>query len=101
MRTKVAGIQLCETYNRQYGTDDCSAMPTKLYGPCDNFHPANSHVMPAMMRRFHEAVRDGCDEVVVWGRGTPRREFLYVDDMAEASLFVMNLDHSREKIGLK
>ena len=98
---KIAGIKLCESYNRQYGTDFRSVMPTNLYGSGDNFHPSNSHVMPAMMRRFHEAVRDGCDEVVVWVRGTPLREFLHVEDMAEASLFVMNLDHSREKIGLK
>jgi nucleoside-diphosphate-sugar epimerase len=69
-------------------------MPTNLYGPGDNFHPTNSHVMPAMMRRFHEAVRDGRDEVVVWGTGTPRREFLHVDDMAEASLFAMDLDRA-------
>jgi GDP-L-fucose synthase len=89
---KIAGIKLCESYNRQHGTDYRSVMPTNLYGPGDNFHPDNSHVMPAMMRRFHEAVQNGHDEVVVWGTGTPRREFLHVDDMAEASLFVMNLD---------
>lgn len=91
---KIAGIKLCESYNRQFGTDYRSVMPTNLYGPGDNFHPTNSHVMPAMMRRFHEAVQQGLDEVVVWGSGTPRREFLHVDDMAEASLFVMNLDRS-------
>jgi nucleoside-diphosphate-sugar epimerase len=91
---KIAGIKLCESYNRQHGTDYRSVMPTNLYGPGDNFHPANSHVMPAMMRRFHEAVQQGLDEVVVWGTGTPRREFLHVDDMAEASLFVMNLNRS-------
>jgi GDP-L-fucose synthase len=91
---KIAGIKLCESYNRQYGTDYRSVMPTNLYGPGDNFHPTNSHVMPAMMRRFHEAVRDGRDEVVVWGTGTPRREFLHVDDMAEASLFAMDLDRA-------
>lgn len=91
---KIAGIKLCESYNRQFGTDYRSVMPTNLYGPGDNFHPTNSHVMPAMMRRFHEAVQQGRDEVVVWGSGTPRREFLHVDDMAEASLFVMNLDRS-------
>lgn len=89
---KIAGIKLCESYNRQYGTDYRSVMPTNLYGPGDNFHPTNSHVMPAMMRRFHDAARDGSEEVIVWGTGTPRREFLHVDDMAEASLFVMNLD---------
>jgi nucleoside-diphosphate-sugar epimerase len=88
---KIAGIKLCESYNRQHGMDYRSVMPTNLYGPGDNFHPENSHVMPAMMRRFHEAVQQGRDEVVVWGTGTPRREFLHVDDMAEASLFVMNL----------
>lgn len=89
---KIAGIKLCESYNRQHGTDYRSVMPTNLYGPGDNFHPENSHVMPAMMRRFHEAAREGLDEVTVWGTGLPRREFLHVDDMAEASLFVMNLD---------
>lgn len=91
---KIAGIKLCESYNRQHGTDYRSVMPTNLYGPGDNFHPENSHVMPAMMRRFHEAVQQGWDEVVVWGTGTPRREFLHVDDMAAASLFVMNLDRA-------
>ncbi len=91
---KIAGIKLCESYNRQYGTDYRSVMPTNLYGPGDNFHPANSHVMPAMMRRFHEAVQEGLDEVVVWGTGAPRREFMHVDDMAEASLFVMKLDRA-------
>ena len=89
---KIAGIKLCESYNRQYGTDYRSVMPTNLYGPGDNFHPENSHVLPALMRRFHEAARSGQAEVVIWGTGTPRREFLHVDDMAEASLFVMDLD---------
>lgn len=89
---KIAGIKLCESYNRQHGVDYRSVMPTNLYGPGDNFHPTNSHVMPAMMRRFHDAVQKGLDKVEVWGTGTPRREFLHVDDMAEASLFVMNLD---------
>jgi len=88
---KIAGIKLCESYNRQHGTDFRSVMPTNLYGPGDNFHPQNSHVMPALMRRFHEAVTDGRNEVVIWGTGTPRREFLHVDDMAEASLFVLDL----------
>ena len=88
---KIAGIKLCESYNRQHGVDYRSVMPTNLYGPGDNFHPDNSHVMPALIRRFHEAASDGLDEVVVWGSGTPRREFLHVDDMAEASLFVLNL----------
>lgn len=89
---KIAGIKLCESYNRQYGMDYRSVMPTNLYGPGDNFHPENSHVLPALLRRFHEAVETGQEEVVIWGTGTPRREFLHVDDMAEASLFVMNLD---------
>lgn len=89
---KIAGIKLCESYNRQYGTDYRSVMPTNLYGPGDNFHPDNSHVLPALIRRFHEAVVTGADEVVVWGSGKPRREFLHVDDMAEASLFLMDLD---------
>jgi len=88
---KIAGIKLCESYNRQYGVDYRSVMPTNLYGPGDNFHPENSHVLPALIRRFHEAVRDGKDEVVIWGTGKPYREFLHVDDMAEASLFVMDL----------
>jgi GDP-L-fucose synthase len=92
---KIAGIKLCESYNRQYGVDYRSVMPTNLYGPGDNFHPENSHVMPALIRRFHEAAQNGTPEVVIWGSGTPRREFLHVDDMAEASLFVLNLpeDH--------
>lgn len=89
---KIAGIKLCESYNRQYGTDYRSVMPTNLYGPGDNFHPQNSHVLPALIRRFHNAVKDGADEVVNWGTGKPRREFLHVDDMAAASLFVMGLD---------
>ena len=92
---KIAGIKLCESYNRQYGTDYRSVMPTNLYGPGDNFHPENSHVMPALIRRFHEAVQNGAGEVAIWGSGTPRREFLHVDDMAEASLFVLNLSKER------
>ncbi len=88
---KIAGIKLCESYNRQHGVDYRSVMPTNLYGPGDNFHPENSHVLPAMIRRFHEAKRDGLDEVVIWGTGKPRREFLHVDDMAQASLFVLDL----------
>jgi nucleoside-diphosphate-sugar epimerase len=88
---KISGIKLCESYNRQHGVDYRSVMPTNLYGPGDNFHLDNSHVMPALMRRFHEAVRDSLAEVVIWGSGTPRREFLHVDDMAAASLFVLNL----------
>lgn len=89
---KIAGIKLCESYNRQHGRDYRSVMPTNLYGPNDNFHPENSHVIPALMRRFHEAARDGADEVVVWGSGKPMREFLHVDDMASACVHVMNLD---------
>ena len=89
---KIAGIKLCESYNRQYGTDFRSVMPTNLYGIHDNFHPTNSHVIPALMRRFHEAKEKGEAEVVVWGTGRAMREFLYVDDMAEASLFVLSLD---------
>ena len=89
---KIAGIKLCESYNRQYGVDYRSVMPTNLYGENDNFHPENSHVIPAMMRRFHEAKINGDDSVVVWGTGKPMREFLHVDDMAAASVFVMNLD---------
>ncbi len=88
---KIAGIKLCESYNRQYGTDYRSVMPTNLYGPGDNFHPENAHVLPALMRRFLEAAEAGIDEVAIWGTGTPRREFLHVDDMAEACLFVMGL----------
>jgi GDP-L-fucose synthase len=89
---KIAGIKLCESYNRQYGTDFRSVMPTNLYGINDNFHPENSHVIPALMSRFHEAKIDNDAEVVVWGRGNAMREFLYVDDMVEASLFVLELD---------
>lgn len=89
---KIAGIKLCESYNRQYGRDYRSVMPTNLYGENDNFHPENSHVIPALMRRFHEAKEHGDAEVVVWGTGTPMREFLYVDDMAAASIHVMELD---------
>jgi len=88
---KIAGIKLCESYNRQYGVDFRSVMPTNLYGPGDNFHPQNSHVLPALIRRFHEARQAGADKVTIWGSGTPRREFLHVDDMAAASLFVLDL----------
>ena len=88
---KIAGIKLCESYNRQHGTDYRSVMPTNLYGPGDNFHPENSHVLPALIRRFHEAAQSEAKEVVIWGSGTPRREFLHVDDMAAASLFVLDL----------
>jgi GDP-L-fucose synthase len=88
---KIAGIKLCESYNRQHGTDYRSVMPTNLYGPGDNFHPDNSHVLPALIRRFHEAKEAGLSKVTIWGTGKPRREFLHVDDMADASLFVLNL----------
>lgn len=89
---KIAGIKLCESYNRQYGTDYRSVMPTNLYGPGDNYHPENSHVIPALIRRFHEAKLTSAEQVLIWGSGTPMREFLYVDDMAAASVHVMNLD---------
>jgi GDP-L-fucose synthase len=89
---KIAGIKLCESYNRQHGRDYRSVMPTNLYGPGDNFHPDNAHVIPALMRRLYEAVESGASEVAIWGSGRPRREFLHVDDMAAASVFVMNLD---------
>lgn len=88
---KIAGIKLCESYNRQYGVDYRSVMPTNLYGPGDNYHPENSHVIPALIRRFHEAKVTSAPEVKIWGTGTPKREFLYVDDMASASVYVMNL----------
>jgi GDP-L-fucose synthase len=88
---KIAGIKLCESYNRQYGTDYRSVMPTNLYGPGDNYHPENSHVIPGLMRRFHEAKAAGAPEVVIWGSGKPMREFLYVDDMAAACVHVMDL----------
>jgi GDP-L-fucose synthase len=89
---KIAGIKLCESYNRQYGVDYRSVMPTNLYGVGDNYHPENSHVIPALIRRFHEAKMNNAAEVVIWGSGSPMREFLYVDDMAAASVYVMNLD---------
>ena len=91
---KIAGIKLCESYNRQHGRDYRSVMPTNLYGAHDNFHPENSHVIPALLRRFHEAKLNGDKEVIAWGSGKPMREFLYVDDMADASIHVMNLDKS-------
>ena len=89
---KIAGIKLCESYNRQYGTDYRSVMPTNVYGPGDNFHPQNSHVLPALIRRFHEAAQDGRGEVVVWGSGKPRREFLHADDVAAACLVVLDTE---------
>jgi GDP-L-fucose synthase len=98
---KIAGIKLCESYNRQYGTDFRSIMPTNLYGVNDNFHPENSHVIPALMRRFHEAKVNNDKEVSVWGTGGAMREFLYVDDMAEASLFVLELDEKTYQANTK
>ena len=89
---KIAGIKLCESYNRQYGVDYRSVMPTNLYGVGDNYHSENSHVIPALIRRFHEAKINNAPKVVIWGSGSPMREFLYVDDMAAASVYVMNLD---------
>jgi GDP-L-fucose synthase len=89
---KIAGIKLCESYNRQFGRDYRSVMPTNLYGPHDNYHPENSHVIPALLRRFHEAVKDNAEVVTIWGSGKPMREFLHVDDMAAASIHVMELD---------
>jgi GDP-L-fucose synthase len=94
---KIAGIKLCESYNRQYGRDYRSVMPTNLYGPGDNFHPENSHVIPALLRRFHEAVRSGAEEIAIWGSGRPMREFLHVDDMAAASVHVMLLPDEQWK----
>ena len=98
---KIAGIKLCESYNRQHGTDFRSVMPTNLYGPNDNFHPDNSHVIPALMQRFHQAKINNDEEVVVWGTGNAMREFLYVDDMAEASLFVLELDEKTYQANTK
>jgi GDP-L-fucose synthase len=92
---KIAGIKLCESYNRQYGVDYRSVMPTNLYGPGDNYHPENSHVIPALIRRFHEAQESRVSLVTIWGSGNPRREFLYVDDMAEASVFAMELEQKK------
>ena len=97
--SKIAGIKLCESYNRQHGVDYRSVMPTNLYGPGDNFHPENSHVLPALIRRFHEAAQSGQEDVAIWGSGTPRREFLHVDDMAAASLFVLDLPKSDYESG--
>jgi GDP-L-fucose synthase len=89
---KIAGIKLCESYNRQHGRDYRSVMPTNLYGPHDNYHPDNSHVIPALLRRFHDAVENSVEEVAIWGSGKPMREFLHVDDMAAASVHVMEVD---------
>jgi GDP-L-fucose synthase len=92
---KIAGIEMCWSYNRQYGTQYLAAMPTNLYGPGDNYHPTNSHVIPALLRKFHEAKRAGAPSVTVWGTGTPRREFLFSDDMADACVFLLNLADDR------
>jgi GDP-L-fucose synthase len=97
---KIAGIKLCQSYNRQYGTRFISAMPTNLYGPGDNFDLATSHVLPALLRKFHEARESGAPRVVVWGSGTPRREFLHVDDLAEACLFLMENYESSEIVNV-
>ncbi|MFT5712383.1 MAG: GDP-L-fucose synthase [Glaciecola sp.] len=94
---KIAGIEMCWSYNRQYGTQFLAMMPTNLYGPGDNYHPENSHVIPAMIRKFHEAKVSNQDTVTIWGTGTPKREFLYSDDMAEACVFVMNLNDEQFK----
>jgi GDPmannose 4,6-dehydratase/GDP-L-fucose synthase len=91
---KIAAIKLCESYNRQHGTDYRSIMPTNLYGPGDNFHPDNAHVLPGLLARFHAAAQTGAESVTIWGSGTPRREFLHVDDLAAAAAFVMGLDAS-------
>ena len=90
---KIAGLKLCQYYRKQYGVKFHSAMPTNLYGPGDNYHPENSHVIPAMIRRFHEAKQSGAESVVIWGSGTPRREFLYVEDLADACFHLMALDN--------
>ena len=92
---KIAGVEMCWSYNRQYGTSYLAAMPTNLYGPGDNYHPENSHVIPALIRKFHEAKVSGAKEVVVWGTGTPRREFMYSEDMADACVHLMNLADDR------
>ena len=92
---KIAGIEMCWSYNRQYGTQFLAMMPTNLYGPGDNYHPENSHVIPAMIRKFHEAKVNNQNTVTIWGTGTPKREFLYSDDMAQACVFVMNLSDEK------
>ncbi|WP_369162987.1 GDP-L-fucose synthase family protein [Candidatus Thiodiazotropha sp. LNASS1] len=97
---KIAGIKMCEAYNRQYGTEFISVMPTNLYGPNDNFDLQNSHVLPALIRKFHDAKERGDEKVVVWGTGTPRREFLYVDDMADACVYVMNKSGFTDRVNI-
>ncbi|VAX20978.1 GDP-L-fucose synthetase [hydrothermal vent metagenome] len=97
---KIAGIKMCESYNRQYGVQYVSVMPTNLYGPNDNFHLDNAHVLPALLRKFHEAKANGDTRVIVWGTGTPKREFLYINDMADACVFVMELDGFTETLNV-
>lgn len=97
---KISGLKYCEYLNKQYGTDYISAMPTNLYGPNDNYHPTNSHVLPALIRRFHEAKESGLSEVTCWGTGTPFREFLYVDDLADACLYLMNHYSGNETVNI-
>lgn len=97
---KISGLKYCEYLNKQYGTDYISVMPTNLYGPNDNYHPEHSHVLPALIRRFHEAKENGLGEVVIWGSGTPLREFLYVDDLAEACVYLMNNYSGNETVNL-
>ena len=97
---KISGLKYCEFLNRQYGTDYISVMPTNLYGPNDNYHPTHSHVLPALIRRFHEAKEAGAKEVVCWGTGTPLREFLYVDDLADACVYLMNTYSGNETVNL-
>lgn len=97
---KISGLKYCEYLNKQYGTDYISVMPTNLYGPNDNYHPEHSHVLPALIRRFHEAKENGLEEVVIWGTGTPLREFLYVDDLAEACVYLMNHYSGDETVNL-
>ncbi len=97
---KISGLKYCEYLNRQYGTDFISVMPTNLYGPNDNYHPEHSHVLPALIRRFHEAKENNLNEVVIWGTGTPLREFLYVDDLADACVYLMNTYSGNETVNL-
>ena len=97
---KIAGIKMCESYNRQYGRDYRSVMPTNLYGPGDNYHSENSHVLPAMIRRFHEAKEANADEVVIWGTGKPRRELMHVDDLASGVLFILGLEQPPDWVNL-
>ena len=97
---KIAGLKLCQYYRKQYGVMFHSAMPTNLYGPGDNYHPENSHVIPGLLRRFHEATVAGSEQVVMWGTGTPRREFLYVDDLADACVHLLNLEDPPDWVNL-